>query len=79
LPETLQSAVEHQDEVEIELEGDVTLTDVLIAAKLLSSNRHDAEQYPALRRIGVAAGDRALGVMEEYADELRSVRSSLSE
>src|SRR6185369_11649647 len=67
LPETLQSAVEHQDELELELEGDVTLTDVLIAAKLLSSNRQDASHYPALRRLGVAAGDRALGVMEEYA------------
>lgn len=79
LPEALQSAVEHQDELELELDGDVTLTDVLIAAKLLSSNRQDTEHYPALRRLGVAAGDRALGVMEEYADELRSVRSSLSD
>ena len=79
LPEALQSAVEHQDELDLELDGDVTLTDVLIAAKLLSNNRQDAEHYPALRRLGVAAGDRALGVMDEYADELRGVRSSLSD
>jgi HD-like signal output (HDOD) protein len=79
LPESLLAAVEHQDEFEIELEGDVTLTDVLIAAKLLSTNRQDPAQYPALRRLGVAAGDRALAVMEEYAEELRSVRSSLSD
>jgi HD-like signal output (HDOD) protein len=79
LPEALQSAVEHQDELELELDGAVTLTDVLIAAKLLSSNCQDAEKYPALRRLGVAAGDRALAVMEEYAEELRSVRSSRSD
>ena len=39
----------------------------------------DGREYPALRRIGVAAGDRAIGVMEEYADELKGVKSSLSE
>jgi HD-like signal output (HDOD) protein len=79
LPEALQSAVEHQDELDIELEGDVTLTDVLIAAKLLRGGNQDADRYPALRRVGVAASDRALSVMEEFAEELRSVRSSLSE
>jgi HD-like signal output (HDOD) protein len=79
LPESLQSAVEHQDEFEIEIDGDVTLTDVLVAAKLLASGQQDAQRYPALRRLGVAAGDRALAVMEEYADELRSVRGSLSD
>jgi HD-like signal output (HDOD) protein len=79
LPETMQSAIEHQDELEIELEGPVSLTDVLITAKLLSANKTDAELYPSLRRIGVAAGDRAMGVMEEYGEELKSVRCSLSE
>ncbi len=79
LPEALQSAVEHQDQYDIELDGAVNLTDILIAAKLLRRNEHDTARYPALRRVGVAAGDRALSVMEEYAEELRGVRSSLSE
>jgi len=79
LPETMQSAIEHQDELELELEGPVCLTDVLIGAKLLAAQKTDAERYPALRRVGVAAGDRAMGVMEEYAEELKGVRSSLSE
>jgi len=79
LPEALQSAVEHQDQYDIELEGPVTLTDVLIAAKLLIRQEQDIGRYPALRRVGVAASDRALSVMEEYAEELRGVRSSLSE
>jgi HD-like signal output (HDOD) protein len=79
LPETLQNAIQHQDEFDAELEGPVTLTDVLIAAKLLASGKQDAEKYPALRRVGVAARDKGVGVMEEYAEELRSVRSSLND
>jgi HD-like signal output (HDOD) protein len=77
LPESLQNAVEHQDEYDVELEGDVTLTDVLIAAKLLAKGEQDGTRFPALRRVGV--GNREVSVMEEFAEELRSVRSSLSE
>jgi len=79
LPEAMQSAVEQQDQYDIELDGEVNLTDVLVAAKLMMRNELDTSRYPALRRVGVAAGDRALGAMEEYAEELRGVRSSLSE
>ena len=79
LPESLQSAVEHQDQLEIKCDGPVSLTDILIAAKLLRIPNQDASKYPALRRIGLAAGDRAMGVMEEYAEELASVKSSLSD
>ncbi len=79
LPESLLSAIEHQDEFDIELDGEVTLTDVLIAAKLLTSGQQEAGKYPALRRVGLAAGDRALNVMDEYAEELRSVRASFSD
>jgi HD-like signal output (HDOD) protein len=79
LPESLQNAIQHQDELETELEGPVTLTDILIAAKLLSSGRQDLDQFPAIRRVGVAARDKALGVMEECAEELQSVRSSLND
>jgi len=77
LPEALQNAVEHQDEYENALEGDVCLTDVLIAAKLLVKGEQDGARFPALRRVGVA--DREVSVMEEFVDEFRSVRSSLSE
>ena len=79
LPEEMQHAIEHQDELELKVDGQVSLTDVLIAAKLLTAKKTELEKYPALRRIGVAAGDRAMGVMEEYAEELKGVRSSLSE
>lgn len=78
LPETLQHAVEHQDELEAAQEGDVSLTDVLIAAKLLARDETDGAKYPALRRVGVAIKDGSKP-MDQYADELKSVRSSLSE
>jgi len=74
LPETLQGAVEHQDEFEIEFDGDITLGDVLIAAKLVQRGEQDLKLYPSLRRVGIAPGD-----MDKHADEIRNVRSSLSE
>jgi HD-like signal output (HDOD) protein len=78
LPEALQHAVEHQDELETAQEGDVLLTDVLIAAKLLGRGETDGVKYPALRRVGVAIKDGVLPT-REYDEELKSVRSSLSE
>ena len=79
LPEALQNAVEQQDQFEIELDGAVTLTDILIAAKLLTRGEQDAGKYPAVRRVGLEASERALGLTEEYAEELQGVRNSLSE
>jgi HD-like signal output (HDOD) protein len=74
LPETLQHAVEHQDELENDHEGDVSFTDVLIAAKLYAKGEHDSARFPALRRIGLSPDG-----MATHAEELKSVRSSLSE
>ena len=78
LPEELQHALEYQDELEREQEGHVSMTDVLIAAKLLAKGETDGARYPALRRLGVAVQDGALP-MAQYEEELRSVRVSLSE
>lgn len=78
LPEELQSAVEHQDELDAEQDGDVSMTDVLIAAKLLARGETDGARFPALRRVGVAIKDGARP-MEQYEEELKSVRASLSE
>lgn len=79
LPEALQHAVEHQDDFTIELEGEITLTDVLIAAKLVARNEQHAAKYPALRRVALAAGQGAMTVTEEYAEEIQAVRASLSD
>jgi HD-like signal output (HDOD) protein len=78
LPEELQHAVEHQDELEIAHEGDVSITDVLIAAKLVARGERDGARFPALRRVGVANSEGSDPVAQ-YAEELRSVRASLSE
>jgi len=78
LPEELQHAVEHQDELDGGQEGDVSLTDVLIAAKLLARGETDGAKFAALRRVGVAEKDGLLP-MEQYAEELRGVRASLGE
>jgi HD-like signal output (HDOD) protein len=79
LPEAMQQAVEQQDDYESDREGPVALADILIAAKLLTTGRQDATRYPALRRVGLAAGDRALSVMDEYAGELQAVRASFGD
>ncbi len=55
LPEELQHAVEHQDEFDTAFDGDVTMTDVLIAAKLVARGEMDGAKFPALKRVGVAA------------------------
>jgi HD-like signal output (HDOD) protein len=79
LPETLQHAVEHQDEHDADFEGDMSLSDVLVAAKLLRRGEQDGARFPALRRVGVGAGDRETPVLEEFAEELASVQSSLND
>ena len=81
LPESLQHAVEHQDEVGLQLTGAVTLTDLLIVAKLLAAT--PAGTAPpacaALTRLKSGAGDKTLTVVDDYAEEIKRVQSSLSE
>lgn len=79
LPAALQQAVEHQDDFEAELEAPVGLTETLIAAKLLTRNEKDPNHYPVLKRLIKLAGDDALTVLEQHAQEFASVKSSLSD
>lgn len=79
LPEALQEAVERQDDLEIELEGDVTLTDVLVAAKVLARNEPAPDRYAALRRIGGDDGKTMLGFADEHTEEIANMMASLSE
>lgn len=74
LPEELQHAVEHQDALEVEHDGAVSMTHVLIAAKVLARGEKDVARFPALKRIGVSPDAMAV-----HAEELAAVRSSLSE
>ena len=79
LPEGLQHAIEHQDEYETDFEGDLSFADLLVAAKLLARGEQNGARFPALRRVGVAAGSREISVMEEFADELQSLRNALND
>lgn len=81
LPESLQHAIEHQDEVALQLTGAVTLTDLLIVAKLLATAPAGTAlpACPALTRLKSGAGDKTLTVVDDYADEIKRVQSSLSE
>jgi HD-like signal output (HDOD) protein len=78
LPDALQHAVEHQDELDTPQEGEVSMTDVLIASKLIAKGDHDGTRFPALRRVGVAITN-GTNPMEQYAVEVASMRASLNE
>lgn len=77
LSEKLQHAVEHQDDLDYEA-AEVSLTDVLIAAKLL---RTDDAPGPAgnsvLDRIRDVNNKSPAAVLAEQADEVRTLRTSL--
>lgn len=82
LPEALQQAVERQDEIDAEIEGDVTLADVLIAAKALAAASDPADlegQCPALERLSQCKGRNALKALETHQDEIDALRASLTE
>lgn len=82
LPEALQQAVEKQDELDTELEGDPTLTDVLIAAKALVGSADTAElggRCPALARLSEGRDANALQALDVHADEIDELRASLAE
>lgn len=77
LPETLQHAVEHQDDLDHDA-GTITVTDVLIAAKFLTDeNAQEDVMCPVVDRLAAAAEKHPSEVLEEHAAELRSLTSSL--
>jgi HD-like signal output (HDOD) protein len=79
LPETLQHAVEHQDEYGEAQEGEPSLTDVLIAAKLVARGETEGARFPALTRLGMLGSDGKVQGLEALAEEQKSVKSALSE
>jgi HD-like signal output (HDOD) protein len=92
LPEPLQHAVEHQDDVESTSAGTdeasgpgvavgaVTLTDILIAAKVLIAEREATDaDVPALRWLNAMKSRGAVAVLEDHDEEIQSLRASLGE
>lgn len=91
LPEALQHAVEHQDDVAADnlaaTDGDADadagdyLTRVLIAAKLLAIG-HEADEIsgtPALAWLEALNDGSATAVLEHHAEEIRALHASLGE
>jgi len=92
LPEPLQHALEHQDDVESTPAGTdesggpgvavgaVTLTDILIAAKVLIAEREATDaDVPALRWLNAMKSRGAAAVLEDHDEEIQSLRASLGE
>jgi HD-like signal output (HDOD) protein len=83
LPEGLQHAVEHQDDLDTEPEaGDdvtITLTNILVAAKVLNSNPSGASNAPALSWLNIMNELDAAAVLTQYHEEIESLCTSLGD
>ncbi len=93
VPEALQHAVEHQDDIECEPGGAVnsagpgvaadavSLTAVLIAGKLLASEDGLGidRDIPALRWLNAVKSQGAAAVLADHDEEIRSLRASFGE
>jgi hypothetical protein len=77
----MQHAIEHQDDISLQITGAITLTDLLIVAKLLARppGSPAPPPCPAFTRLKSGAADKTLTAVEDYADEIKRVQSSLSE
>lgn len=76
LPESLQDAVEHQDDLDHPGE-EITVTHVLIAAKRLAAKPRDEQACAAIDRIA-ASGTHPAAALETHADELRELTRSFA-
>ena len=93
LPEPLQHAVEHQDDIESVFAGAdesagpgvaagaVSLTDVLVAAKCLSAGNGatGTQEVPALGWLNAMKKQGAPAVLADHDEEIQSLRASLGE
>lgn len=86
LPEALQQAVEHQDDLEGEPATDedagddaVTLTNILVAAKLLNRDPALASDTPALSWLNIMKDLDAAAVLADHAEEIQALRVSLGD
>lgn len=93
LPEALQHAVQHQDDLEYDrrndeqdaqlagTEGGVSLTDILIVAKILYTRRDIGEKsgLPALRVLRATKNWDMSTVLETHEEEIQALRASLGD
>jgi HD-like signal output (HDOD) protein len=89
LPESLQHAVEYQDDFECERDGTgeiaaraagaASLTDLLITAKAMNCGRALAEVdgIPGMRWLSALSGGNPASVLKEHGQEIKVLRNSL--
>jgi HD-like signal output (HDOD) protein len=89
LPEPLLHAVEHQDDFQCERDGkfeiaaraagSASLTDLLVAAKILASSKPREEMYSisGIRWLSALAEHDPASVLDKHGEEIRLLRSSL--
>lgn len=84
LPESLQTAMEEQDEYGTPPRGSMTLSDVLISARVMSASKRSDEpaptaaQVPSLQRIGLVSKDDEPASIDRYEELIRLVRQTLT-
>ena len=86
LPESLQHAVERQDDLDGEpavdeegVEDAVSLTNVLVAAKILNDDPTRAGDLPALSWLNIMKDLDASAVLIDHEDEIQALRTSLGD
>ena len=91
LPETLGMAIEQQNDYDVNFTGAVTLTEVLIAARLIDqgaihtagSNEEPGEEQPpshVFSRLGLSCNDETGAVdLNAHLEEIEGIRSQLTQ
>ena len=89
LPEPMQHAIEHQDDVDCERDdrreiaervaSRASLTDILVSTKVLASGERlpDADGMPAMRWLSKLHGIDPAAVLETHGGEITALRASL--
>lgn len=82
MSDELISALESQLEPDPELQEAATLTEVLVAAKLIFGHKSsdtplDGSEYPLLQRLGLAGADEPIVTLDAHSDDIASVRQGL--
>jgi HD-like signal output (HDOD) protein len=82
MSDELAKAIESQLETDPPVEEQATLTEVLVAARLITQHQKAGEplngaMYPFLQRLGVAGADDTEIALTEHADQIAGIRAAL--
>ncbi len=85
LSEQLATAMEQQEDYDVKFRGPVTLSEILICAKVLNQTQGQAQQTPltaaqcpSFERLGIVSGPEEPVVFDQYEDEVSQIRNALA-